>query len=394
MLNKKSNIAVFSLAFSPFESGAEVAIREIAGRAKDFNFTVLTYKFNKYWFSREQKDNIEIVRLGRGRGGTKYYGRIWDKIIYVFRAWQEAEKIHSEKRIEMIWAVMASYGAIAALFFKLKHPSIPFLLTLQEGDSEGHMIFGRFGLTGFFGKRIIRIADYIQTISIFLKDFSKKRGAKCPIEVIPNGVDLDLFKTYYSDPEIRAIRQNLGIKDDYVVVTASRLVYKNGVDVLIKSIAEFRLKRPNIKCIIIGGGPELKKLKVLSRKLKVDVNIIFLGQIPQKDLPLYFKISDIFIRPSRSEGLGNSFLEAMAAKIPVIGTPVGGIVDFLKDGETGFYIKVDDYKELADKMAYILENPEIRKSVVKKAAALVESDYFWDRVSMLMRNIFNKLINE
>ena len=73
----------------------------------------------------------------------------------------------------------------------------------------------------------------------------------------------------------------------------------------------------------------------LVKKLKLENNVIFLGQLPQRDLPLYLKISDVFARSSRSEGLGNSFLEAMAAGVPVIALAQGGVVETVVDGETG-----------------------------------------------------------
>ncbi len=393
MLLKDPNIAVFSLAFAPFEGGAEIAVREVIKRQKGLNFTIFTYRFNRNWPARETGENTEIFRLGRGRSATQYYGRIQDKIFYVFSAWKKAEELHQKKRFELIWAVMASYGGIAALIFKFRHPRIPLLLTIQEGDSEKHLIFGKFGLVGLLGNRIIRQADYIQVISKFLKDFAQKRGARCPIEVVPNGVDLNLFGTDYKNSEIKAIRENLGLKSEYVIITASRLVYKNGVDILIKGLAQLKEKRPDIKCLIIGGGPEFKKLKSLSQKLKVDEKVIFLGQIPQKDLPLYFRLADIFVRVSRSEGLGNAFLEAMAAGIPVIGTPVGGIVDFLQDNQTGFLVKANEQAILAEKMKYILDNPEIAKRVAGNAYSMVKQNYSWDIIAKLFRNIFDRLIN-
>ena len=300
-----------------------------------------------------------------GRGTKKYYGHIWNKIYFIYRAWQEAEKIHRHKRFEVIWALMASYGGIAALLFKLNHPGVPLLLTLQEGDSEKHLVLGKFGLVGLFGKKIIQKANFIQPISKYLSDFAIKRGASCPIEVVPNGVNIDLFQTKYTELEIKILRDNLSIKDEYVVLTTSRLVYKNGVDILIKAIAKIKESRPNIKLLIIGDGPELPKLKVISYKLKVDNNVLFLGQIPQKDLPIYFRVSDVFVRASRSEGLGNSFLEAMAAGIPVIGTPVGGIVDFLITGHTGLLANPEDSDDLAEKIRYTLGHQEIRSTVTK-----------------------------
>lgn len=393
MISNRSNVAVFSLAYSPFEGGAEIACREIITRLKEFNFTIFTYKFDRSWLGREVIGNAEIVRLGRGRRRKRYYGRIWNKILYVFRAWREAEKQHAQKRFDAIWAIMASYGGVAALFFKLNHPRIPLLLTIQEGDSENHMVFGKFGFTGFFGKRIIRSADYIQVISNYLKDFVKRRGAKAPIEVIPNGADLDLFNVKYTNQELKTLRANLGLQDEYVIITTSRLVYKNAIDILIEAIAELKNKMLNVKCLIIGDGPERRALQKLIVKCQLSNVVLLLGHIPQRDLPLYLKISDVFVRASRSEGLGSSFLEAMAAGIPVIGTPVGGIVDFLKDGQAGLCAKVNDSNDLAEKIRKILTNPKMRKEIIENGQVLVRENYSWDRIARLFKNIFDKLIN-
>jgi len=394
MMQDKSNVAVFSLAYAPFEGGAEIAAREVAKRLDGLNFAVFTYKFARHWLSQESRGNTAIIRLGKGSQSGSHYGHLFGKIAYIFRAVQKAEAMHRQKRFEAVWAIMASYGGIAALLFKIKHPNIPLLVTIQEGDSERHLRFGKLGLVGFFWKRILRNADYIQAISFYLRDHIKKIGVSCPIEVIPNGVDINLFRTQYSAAEIKSVRENLGIKDEYVVITTSRLVAKNGVDILIAAIARFKEKRPNVRCLIIGAGPERAALERQARRLGVDVNVIFLGHIAQHDLPIYFRIADIFIRPSRSEGLGNSFLEAMAAGIPVIGTLVGGIADFLHDGRTGFIVPVDDPEAIAGKMHYIIGNSNVRNQVVQEASRLILDNYSWDMISKMFRNIFNKLIND
>lgn len=391
------NIALFTLAYAPFEGGAEIAAKEIINRLKGLNFTIFTYKFNQNWLSFEKKDNYSLIRIGRGKNiknenkTNRYYGNLWNKIYFIYKAWQEAEKIHKQKRFEIIWALMASYGGIAALLFKINHPNIPLLLTLQEGDQEKHLILGKMGLVGLFGKKIIQKADFIQPISKYLADFAVNRGAACPIEIVPNGVDINLFQTAYEDFQIKCLHDNLGIKDEYVVLTTSRLVYKNGIDILIKAISKLNESRPNIKLIIIGDGPELINLQRTTNNLRLGNKILFLGQIPQKDLPIYFRISDVFVRPSRSEGLGNSFLEAMAAGIPVIGTPVGGITDFLSNGHTGILAKPENPEDLAEKINYLLGYQDIRNNVIKNALNLVQKNYSWDIVSEKMERIFKTL---
>lgn len=117
-------------------------------------------------------------------------------------------------------------------------------------------------------------------------------------------------------------------------MTASRLVKKNGV----KDIVEALVFLPKqYKLVVAGQGKLEKSLKSKVTNLKLEDRVIFVGFISHELLPLYLKASDIFVRPSLSEGLGNSFLEAMAAGIPVVGTPVGGIPDFLTDRETGIF---------------------------------------------------------
>ncbi len=391
MNEEKSNIAVFSFAYAPFEGGAEIAVREITRRLPTFFFTVFTAKFDHKNSSRERDGNVEIFRFGRAR--RRRYGILLKKISYIFQSWQEAERQHRQRRFDLIWAVMASYGGVSALLFKMNHPNIPMLLTIQEGDSERHLKYGKFGLVGILGKMMMRNADHIQVISRYLRDFSVRQGAVVPVEVVPNGVDEKLFMGTYRDAEVRSLRDYLGIKDEYVAVTTSRLVYKNGVDILIDAIAKFEEKRRSSKCLIIGEGPLRKKFESQVRKLGLENTIMFLGHIPQRDLPLYFAIADMFIRPSRSEGLGNSFLEAMAAGIPVIGTPVGGIVDFLKDGETGFMADPESPESVAFKMHELLDNPARTQKIIRSARELVHRNYSWDTVAQVMRNIFDKLIN-
>ena len=101
----------------------------------------------------------------------------------------------------------------------------------------------------------------------------------------------------------------------------------------------------------------------------------------------------MFIRPSRSEGLGNSFLEAMSAGVPVIGTSVGGIVDFLKDGETGFVADPENAENVAFKMHDLLTDPARTKKITRQAQELVRRNYSWETIARMMRNIFDRLIN-
>jgi glycosyltransferase involved in cell wall biosynthesis len=119
----------------------------------------------------------------------------------------------------------------------------------------------------------------------------------------------------------------------------------------------------------------------------------FLGFVEHKEMMKYFEKADIFIRPSLSEGLGTAFLEAMAAEVPVIATPVGGIPDFLKDGETGLFCEVNNPRSIAEKVKILLDNKELREKIIFNAKKLVEENYDWNSIAEKMKSILNQLNN-
>ncbi len=398
MTEKVPQIGVFTLAYSPFEGGAEIALREIIKRLPNYRFSVFTHKFHSRWSDFEEVDeNLSIFRLGRGKSGD-FYGQGLTKFFYIFRAWRKAEKIHRQTPFSAIWAVMAAYGGLTALLFKLRHPKVPLLLTLQEGDSE-EFILDRVGLFYPFWRLIFRKADYIQTISNYLADFARRHGARCPIEVVPNGVDTTKYEKVLSldssSSSRRGGRKYEKNKQEAIIITTSRLVYKNGVDILIQAVAELKKIQPptsDFQLLIVGGGPEEQKLKQLVKDLRVEDRIEFLGQVPADKIPAYLSQADIFVRPSRSEGLGSSFLEAMVAGLPVIGTAVGGISDFLRDGTTGLFAMADDSKDLADKISSLMENDGLRKKLGENGRKLVLENYSWDSVAQRMGKVFKSLV--
>lgn len=385
----KKTVIIFSTAYLPLIGGAEVAIKEITERIADFDFILLTARMRRSLPKKEQMENILVYRLGFGYSFDKFLLPIF-AFIKFFKLLISRRRTSGNKELEtvsysleplVLWGMMASYGSIAAYFIKLVKPKVPFLLTLQEGDSEEHLKKGKFGLVGFFGGRIIRKADKIQAISNYLKDFAFRQGALSPVEVVPNGVSLAKIKSQISNLKSK---KDLNIKnDEKIIITTSRLVYKNGIDVLIKSVKELRNLDESIKVklLILGDGDLRKELENLATELNLKNDVLFLGSVTPYDVFNYLAISDLFVRPSRSEGLGNSFLEAMAAGIPVIGTNVGGISDFLINGETGLFCEENNPKDLAKKIKLILENEKLREKIIQNAKKLVYEKYDWENIA-------------
>lgn len=390
-------ILIFSLTYdSRFLGGAEVAIREITNRIpeSDIEFHLITLRFDSNLPKTEKVGNILVHRIGFTKNDPTVYTLRkfplhYNKYLYAISAFIKAVRLHKRNNYDAIWSMMASYNSFAALFFKIKYPNIPFILSLQEGDPIEY-IKKRVGIFYFLFEKIFKKADIIQSISNYLAKFAKDMGFSDDVKVIPNAVDFDLFSKKVSDEELEQIKMNLGkIEKDIFLITTSRLVKKNAVDDIIRSLI---FLPTNVRLLIIGQGDDEFTLRKLADENGLSQRVDFLGYMQQKDIPKFLKASDIFIRPSLSEGMGNSFVEAMAAEVPVIATPVGGIVDFLFDPDknqdkrpTGLFCEVRNPKSIADQVKRYLENPALRGQIIIEAKKLVQSVYDWDIVSRRMR---------
>ena len=368
--------------------GSEIAIFEITRRLKDVFFHIITTRFSEELPKEESSQNVTISRVGYGWGGK------FALPLFGFeRALVDSPAFKENNQRSIIHAYQASYGGGAAWIYKKIFPKSVFILTLQEGkDLSGK------NLVSFFRNFIIKKADIITAISNYLADYARKINPEANIVVIPNGVDIKNFSREFDDSEIINLKHKLGIRlDDKVIITASRLVYKNGLDLLIKSMALLNKNGSHkFKLIIAGNHPifdryRIKKLEELSKRLGIGDEIIFAGIINHYDLPLYFKISDVFVRPSRSEGLGNAFLEAMASSLPIIAPPVGGIPDFLEDQETGLFCEVENPQDIAKKIVEVIENQDLKQKLIKNARKLVEKKYNWEIIAEKFRNLYGTI---
>ena len=369
-------VLVFSLAYYPFVGGAEVALREIVERlarpergeiGDDYQFEIITVNLDGCQPTIEKYGTALVRRLGGGKLA---------KYLFPFTAYRLAKRLHSREPYDLVWAMMANQAGLAALFFKWQFPKVKYLLTLQEGDSILDIWLRTWFMRPLY-KAIYRRADSIQAISNFLAKRAVKFGAKCPITVVPNGVDVEKFsllsKTYHLSP-------------NPVIITTSRLVKKNGLADLITSLTYLPTE---VSLWVLGIGKEEQSLRQLTARLGLENRVKFLGQVDGSQIPEYLAKADVFVRPSLSEGLGNSFLEAMVAGLPTVGTSVGGIPDFLKAGETGWICEVENPKSIAEQIKFILNpvNQEVVERIINQGKSLVLSKYTWDQVAFEMRKI-------
>ncbi len=370
-------ILVFSTDdFLPPAGGAETAFGEVAKRLPEWQFEFICARLDRMRPLTQVVGNITIHRVG---WGIPKFDGLWLSLF----GGRIARRIHKKQPIDLVWSIMASYGGIPALNFKRKYNK-PFLLSLQEGG-----VLRSIERKGkIFGKKYREIftqATGVHAISHYLADWAQRMGTESQnLRVIPNGVDIAAFQKQYTDSEKMAMRSEWGWSGDAIVlVTTSRLVPKNGVADILNALAKLPVQ---FKLVICGDGSLKEQLLSQVKKLQLGERVRFLGFSNREEIPKILKASDIFIRPSLTEGLGNSFLEAMAAGIPVIGTPVGGIPDFLIDGANGFFCRPNDPTDLIRVVKLVASlSSESREAIVIAGKNTVEKKYSWDTIAEQMK---------
>ncbi|MBU6491069.1 glycosyltransferase [Patescibacteria group bacterium] len=396
-------VLIFSLAYYPkFVGGAEIAIKEITDRISplEIEFHMVTLRFDSRLPNTEKIGNVTVHRIGFSRASPtiadlQRFPLFLNKYWYQFAAARAASRLHRTYRFDGVWAMMAHSCGVPAGLFKTFHPEVPYLLTLQEGDSPEDIERLARPIWPLF-KRGFTQADALQAISHFLLAWGRRMGFKGHAEVIPNAVDTAHFAQAFTEKESSAMREKLGKRTgDVFLVTTSRLVHKNGVDDVIRALA---LLPEHTHFLIYGIGPDEAMLNALAERLGVASRTHFAGQVEHADMPLALKACDIFVRPSRSEGLGISFIEAMAAGLPVIATQEGGITDLLFDAKrnpdketTGWAVDKDSPEQIAEAVRGILAQPEQVARVTATAKKMMLEKYDWNLIAKQMKSLFDRL---
>jgi glycosyltransferase involved in cell wall biosynthesis len=187
------------------------------------------------------------------------------------------------------------------------------------------------------------------------------------VEVWGRGVDVDLFTPAKRDP---ALRERLGVGDRFVFLHVGRLAREKGVHVILDAYRRAlpRLPADGTRLVIAGAGPSADALQA-----DAPPGTVFLGYLDRtRELPALYASTEAFCFASLTETLGLVILEAMAAGLPVIAAPAGGVADHLRDGENGLAYPPSDADAMAERMVRLATTPGLRASLVPAARATAE----------------------
>jgi glycosyltransferase involved in cell wall biosynthesis len=337
--NKKT---VLFYTDTPLIGGAENQMYLLAKFLNKDKYRVLLvcsdYDHLNEWASKFEREEIEVIRLNVfHKHDPRHYFQF-----------KEILKTHHVDLAHLhVWnPASCRYALRAAGKYNL-----PIVIT-------EHDPFELPKLKTYFKRKLLKKVKHVIAVSnanrkLLLNLFPQLRGR---ITTVHNGIDATWFESQllsFSDKQRIEFREKNfdASPETKVILAVAELHERKGLKYLIQAIPLIREKEPNAHLVIVGAGPDQDKLEKIADKNEVT----FLGH--RKDIPHLMKAADVFVLPSIKEAFGLVLLEAMAAKLPIIASEVGGIPEIIEDRVNGMLVPPHDEEKLAKAVAKMLSEP-------------------------------------
>lgn len=293
-----------------------------------------------------------------------------------------SRKLRDMDLIHVQWPIPNGLGAIFLKFFS----KVPYINTIH---GEEVYLSKRYHTT-FILKSLVNnsyktLTNSSETLKVSLENGLKKDK----LEIIPFGVDTNIFKPYNISKD----------KKIFQILSVGYLIERKGFEYLIKSVKEVLKIHDNVKLTIVGTGPLENQIKNLIKQLGLERTVKIISNVSDERLVEFYNSSDIFVLPSiidsqgNTEGLGVVLLEAMACKVPVIASNIGGIPDIVHDNVNGILVPQKDILELSKTINELIRNEGLRKSLALNGYELVKGHFSWKQIAKDYIEIYTE-INE
>lgn len=208
-------------------------------------------------------------------------------------------------------------------------------------------------------------------------------GVKCPIAVIPTGLDLSLFSAPVAPEKRSALRAAYGISPDRIVLAAiGRLAEEKNTEELLNYMADCR-DLP-VTLLLVGDGPNRSALEALAKKLELGSRVVFTGMVPHDEIGTFYHLGDVFVNASTSEAQGLTYNEALAAGLPALCRADPVLKGVIEDGVNGWQYR--DEADFREKLEALVSSPALRarmSEAARRSSAAFSAETFGSRAESL-----------
>ncbi len=368
-------------------------IGQLTAHLPEFQIRVITpntwiENFQQLTFEPTTKTNCQEIPLPVISSGYASRFVYQEGLVPHFRDFQP-DIIHLE---EEAWSLNALQTLLLQRWF-CPHSKLIFRTSLSVEISQ------RFGpIPKWIEKQVFKRTDMAFPLSQNAVQILANRGYTGPSTVFPNGVDISLFRpldsmTINDQQSVEFLKHSLNLNGCFVIVYVGRLLHMKGIDILfrsVKSIAENSLIQ--FKILLLGRGKYKSELEQLAKNLGIENNLIWIDAVPPEAVPNYINCMDTLVLPSRTtpdwvEFFGRVLIEAMACRVPVIGSDSGEIPKVI--GKAGLVFPEEDTETLAQHLKAIYQDQSLRQQLTQRGFERVRR-FTWETIA---DNTFRTYIN-
>jgi phosphatidylinositol alpha-mannosyltransferase len=265
-------------------------------------------------------------------------------------------------------------------------PALPITMLRMSGTANVGTFhaFARSNVGYFYGRPFLQpyLAHLHRAIAVSdpARDFVNRYFPHFPLRVIPNGIDLDVFR-----PGLAPIRH---LRDENLnILFVGRLEKRKGLGDLLRAYRAMTTRVPHLRLIIVGDGPLHGRVESYVSRHRLP-NVILAGYVPESVKPRYYNSADIFCAPATgAESFGIVLLEALASGVPVVATEVPGYLSVLEPGRDSITVPAKNWRELAASLVILARDPELRRRLADYALEKARR-YSWDNVASEVVDVY------
>lgn len=386
-------IGIFTDTYNPTVSGVVTSINMIEQEMKKRGHEVYVFAPSK---SIQPNDNQSLYML---KSMPLLVARQYKNRLAAFYSRDIAKKI-KEIGLDIVHTQsefsVGLFGKIISRKF-----DIPFIHTYHTmWEDYLHYIIPVKGTRNIYPKRFARtlsrtFARKAECIITPSKKTEKYLKYKCkiknkPIYIIPTGIDIEPFNSNNFSKEDRDnLKEKLGIKkDEKVILFLGRIGEEKSIDVIMENMPTIFKTIKNAKFLIVGDGPSKEPLEEQAKSLNISDKVIFTGKVPWNEVPKYYNLGDVFVNASLTETQGLTFIEAMAAGIPIVAKYAPNLTEFITNNKNGILVKKN--ADFSKAIINVLTNKKLSEKLATNGLETAKSysvQEFGDKLEMLYTEI-------
>jgi PEP-CTERM/exosortase A-associated glycosyltransferase len=390
----------------PLQSGYTFRTKAILEQQRKMGWETSHVTSTKHKIAEQSEEKIDGLIFYRSRKINKWISKwpIVNQLAIIYTLSRRLDEIIPVIKPDILHAHSPVLNGLAAIKAGKKN-NIPVVYECRAFWEDAAVDHGatsekslRYKITRALETFVFKQVDAITTICEGLRTDIINRGiATTKVTIIPNAVNIRKFK-YGAEPK-QSLREDLALQNKIVLGFIGSFYAYEGIPLLLEALPKILVEKPQVRLLLVGGGPQEALIKQKAIQLGIENQVIFTGRVSHDQVQDYYNQVDIFVYPRLPMRLTELVtplkpLEAMAQGRLVIASDVGGHKELIKDNQNGVLFKANDVDSLVQSVHDLLDRPQSWEAIRQAGKNYVEQERNWGKSVRNYEQVYLQLLNK